>query len=217
MSIPITADGFPERLKKARGLAGLTQSELAERVKTVPRQISVYESGTAMPRPKTLQKLAEVLHTSAEWLLEGSGTPPQLEHAEGTITLRKVPIIEWEDAWDVVNEYLEPELSKYIPNVARSSDKAFALIMNGESMIASDSSEPSFPPGTVVIFDPLQNVASGDFVLWAPNSSSGDILFRRYTEDGTQKYLVALSRSFPAIHIQTKNELIKAVASVNKL
>ena len=54
---------FGDRLKEARQKAGLTQSELASKLKVSAAMIAQYETGKRNPKKGTLAKLAEAL----EW------------------------------------------------------------------------------------------------------------------------------------------------------
>ena len=60
-----------ERIKQLRTIAGLTQSELAEKVGLTYVQIGRYETGKSNPSSKVLQKLASTLETSADFLMSG--------------------------------------------------------------------------------------------------------------------------------------------------
>lgn len=67
----INQHNFAITLRNARERAGLTQRELGQRAGVNFSQISRYEKGTALPRPGMLNKLAEVLGVSHEFLREG--------------------------------------------------------------------------------------------------------------------------------------------------
>lgn len=57
-----------ERIKAARKKAGLTQSELAERIGIKPQVISQYERGVKKnPKPATLKKIANALGDGTKW------------------------------------------------------------------------------------------------------------------------------------------------------
>ena len=61
---------FKERLKEKRKEAGLSQTELAARVGVTSRTIQNYELGTRKPQNvAVVQKLADVLHTTTDYLL----------------------------------------------------------------------------------------------------------------------------------------------------
>ncbi len=63
------------RLKKLRVSRKLTQKQLAEKVNVTHVSISGYESGNRSPDTDTLQKLAEILNVSTDYLLGRSDEP----------------------------------------------------------------------------------------------------------------------------------------------
>jgi transcriptional regulator with XRE-family HTH domain len=64
-----------ERLRKAREISRLSQSELAERVKVQPPVISHFENGKRSPSVITLRRLADALDVSVDYLLGRSDDP----------------------------------------------------------------------------------------------------------------------------------------------
>ena len=66
--------GFKERLKEKRLEANLTQVQLAEKISVTARTIQNYELGTRKPTMfEVVEKLAEALNTTAEYLLGQGG------------------------------------------------------------------------------------------------------------------------------------------------
>lgn len=61
--------GFGERLKELREKAGLTQEQLAIRVRTGKSSIAMYETQGRIPSPAVLLKLSGTLHVSTDYLL----------------------------------------------------------------------------------------------------------------------------------------------------
>ena len=64
---------FSERLRNARVLRGLSQTDLAGMANIAPGQVNRYESGKNMPRPHILAKLAAALGVFPVWLEHGFG------------------------------------------------------------------------------------------------------------------------------------------------
>lgn len=76
--------GFKERLKEKRIDAGLTQSQLAEKAGVTARTIQNYELGTRKPSHlEVIQKIADTLNTTTEYLLGSSGTYIIEAHEKG--------------------------------------------------------------------------------------------------------------------------------------
>ena len=70
---------FGERLREARTAKGLTQSELGRLVGGVGKTtISQYENGIRKPDIETLERLADVLNRSVDWLLGRTDIEKQL-------------------------------------------------------------------------------------------------------------------------------------------
>lgn len=57
-----------ENMRNARKLAGMTQKELAKKMKVTPQMISLYENDLRVPKNATLLKFAAALGTSREKL-----------------------------------------------------------------------------------------------------------------------------------------------------
>lgn len=64
----------PSRIRARRAELGMTQGELAKRVGSTQKQVSLWESGTK-PSYQMLAKLAEVLACSADYLLGLTSLP----------------------------------------------------------------------------------------------------------------------------------------------
>lgn len=58
-----------DNLKTARSKAGLSQAALAQKINVTKQAISLYESGARTPDHETLQKIADVLGVSINYLL----------------------------------------------------------------------------------------------------------------------------------------------------
>ncbi len=67
-----TLDGFSQRLRELRKQKNISQTELGKLVDIHYTHLGRYERGLSMPTSKTLQKLADVLGVSNDYLIEGS-------------------------------------------------------------------------------------------------------------------------------------------------
>jgi transcriptional regulator with XRE-family HTH domain len=74
----IPSDSFPDRLKKARDLRGLSQVDLAQRAGLPASSISHFEAGSRKPSFDNLRRLASTLAVSTDFLLG------RVEEAEAT-------------------------------------------------------------------------------------------------------------------------------------
>lgn len=75
---------FRERLKEKRLAANLTQAELARQAGVTVRTIQNYELGQRKPSSMvTIQKIADALHTTTEYLLGSTGVYVVEAHEKG--------------------------------------------------------------------------------------------------------------------------------------
>ncbi|WLB57453.1 helix-turn-helix domain-containing protein [Bradyrhizobium japonicum] len=74
-------DIFKERLKAARDLRGLSQSQLASNAKLPPSSVSHFEAGTRKPSFENLKRLAVALDVTTDYLLGRADAP----NADGTV------------------------------------------------------------------------------------------------------------------------------------
>ena len=75
---------FKDRLKEKRVEAGLTQAELAKKAGVTARTIQNYELGNRKPaNMEVIQKIADALGTTTEYLLGSSGTYVVEAHEKG--------------------------------------------------------------------------------------------------------------------------------------
>ena len=63
------SDTFPERLRTARELRGLSQGDLANRARFQASAISHFETGTRKPSFDNLRRLADALEVTTDYLL----------------------------------------------------------------------------------------------------------------------------------------------------
>ena len=72
---------FPEKLKKARQEAGMSQTELAEKAGITRRSVFAYENGDSLPRAHVLRRLAAALDVTAAYLTDDTVTDPDQDRA----------------------------------------------------------------------------------------------------------------------------------------
>lgn len=63
-------------IKELRKESGLKQCELAEMLGITRQAMSAYEKGIRTPDPKTLKRIADILHTSVDYLIGGISEHP---------------------------------------------------------------------------------------------------------------------------------------------
>lgn len=70
---------FSDKIKRAREVAGLTQNELAQAAEVSQRTIASYESGGAIARRTTTERLAKALKVSVKYLTDENCTDPMAD------------------------------------------------------------------------------------------------------------------------------------------
>ena len=65
-------NSFADRLQALRRDQNLSQRELAEKTSIHHVQLSRYESGKAVPTAASIQKLADALNTTSDFLIDGN-------------------------------------------------------------------------------------------------------------------------------------------------
>lgn len=75
MSPREAADIFQERLKQARDLRGLSQTQLATDAGLPPSSVSHFEAGARKPSFDNLKRLAGALNVTTDYLLGRSDVP----------------------------------------------------------------------------------------------------------------------------------------------
>jgi len=75
-------DIFKERLRAARELRKLNQSELALKAKLPPSSIAHFESGSRKPSFDNLKRLASMLDVSTDYLLGRTNDPAMAQSSD---------------------------------------------------------------------------------------------------------------------------------------
>ena len=79
-----------ERLIECRKAAGLSQTELAEKLGLSRQTVSKWEAGTVIPAAEDLSALAKLYHVSLDWLVNGVDfARPQTE--DETVSQKEEP------------------------------------------------------------------------------------------------------------------------------
>jgi transcriptional regulator with XRE-family HTH domain len=101
---PTPSEIFKDRLKAARELRELKQSELADRAKLPPSSIAHFEGGSRKPSFDTLRRIANALEVTTDYLL-GRVDDPGLAEA-GDPLYRDVGKLSDRDR-EIAKEFLE--------------------------------------------------------------------------------------------------------------
>lgn len=200
------------RVRAKRERLGLTQTELAEKVKASQQAIEQLENGKTR-RPRYLPELAKALGVSVDWILNGDENFSQISpYVPG----KKYPVLSkiQAGAWlEAVEAYTLKDIDNWLESDAHIQGEAFWLQVDGDSMTAPAGL--SIPEGTFVLFDTGREAINGSLVI-AKLSDSNEATFKKLVIDGGQKYLKGLNPQWPLVSINGNCRII-GVAIETKL
>jgi phage repressor protein C with HTH and peptisase S24 domain len=173
--------GFGERLAVQLKRQKLTNKEFAEQVKINANSLTNYTAGRRVPGPDILQRMADILHVSVEWLLHGekhNDDPDIIDLGDE----RRIPVFDagagFDCFWDD-NGYPVGHSNTYVTVSKREIDeRAFGLKVHGDSML------PKIESGDMVIVVPGQRLENGCICFVTDSQDNqGEKLIRRYHVD----------------------------------
>lgn len=176
------------RLKEIRRQFGLSQLELAKRLRVSRSTIAMWETGGSNPDNEALMRISSIFDVSVDYLLGREG---QKNNAASNGSV-KVPVLGDVRAglpMEAVENILDYE--EISPDMAAHGDY-FALRIRGDSM------EPRIHEGDVVIVRRQPDVDSGDLAIVLVNGDSATIKRVRKLSDGIM--LIPLNPSYEPIY-----------------
>lgn len=144
---------FSEVLKSLRLKAGLTQTELAEKLKVGKSTISMYENGNRTPRFEDLEAIADFFNVSLDRLTGNRNEPST---ATGLIKL-------YDGIPAGAPAFLDEHVIDYIPTLLPNPNDYAAIKVHGDSMIGRNINDEV----TLKIFS-----QQGDTVILSPANPS---------------------------------------------
>jgi phage repressor protein C with HTH and peptisase S24 domain len=135
-----------EIISQGRRAVGLSQSELARRLKITPQSVQAWESGRSMPRSSMLGDIAQVIDVAPEILIgatlearggasDGNNTLSliremvQKKHSGGEASIAG-PILPWDDATPLEDDEVEVPFLREVELSAGSGRTAVQLFSN---------------------------------------------------------------------------------------
>ena len=165
---------FPQRLKQLRKEMGLSQKSLSEHLGVTQQAVGKWETGRSSPDPATLARLAELLETSADYLLGISEQPaepaaPSLPYGESPIpvigTVRSgYGSLAFEEDYGV--EYA----------CVKDPESYFYLVVKGDSM------EPRIQDGDLALVHRQPTLENGDLGVMVFGEGEGTL--KKYIQRG---------------------------------
>lgn len=182
-----------ERIKKLRTALGMTQLQVAELALTSQTALQKIEAGITK-NPRNLERLAEVLQTSPEYLRFGVG---DMDNATVVASAGNyLPLISMVQAgaWSEIQE-ISPLDVEFYPCPIKCSPRSFIVKVEGESMLSD------FKPGDLLYVDPEQQAENSSFVI-AKLDDENLATFKQLIIDGNKKYLKAINPDWPVKFIE---------------
>ena len=165
---------FPQRLKQLRKELGLSQKSLSEHLGVTQQAVGKWETGRSSPDPATLARLAELLETSADYLLGISEQPaepaaPSLPYGESPI-----PVIGTVRAGYGSLAFEEDYGVEYA--CVKDPESYFYLVVKGDSM------EPRIQDGDLALVHRQPTLENGDLGVMVFGEGEGTL--KKYIQRG---------------------------------
>ena len=195
---------FSELLKQCRKKQGVSQAELAAKLGVTQQAVGKWESGKSSPDPGTVARIAELLNTTADYLL-GLYRPLSLPSAPeerffGSYSESLIPVIGTVKAGYGALAFEEDYGQEY----ARVKDPSnyFYLVVRGDSM------EPRIQDGDLALVHKQDTLENGDLGVLV-YGDEGEGTLKRYLQRGN---CVVLQPFNPAY-----NEMVIKGEDLNRL
>ena len=170
---------FSELLKQCRKKQGISQAELASKLGVTQQAVGKWESGKSSPDPSTVARIAELLNTTADYLLglyrPVSNVSAPEERFFGSYSESLIPVIGTVKAGYGALAFEEDYGQEY----ARVKDPSnyFYLVVRGDSM------EPRIQDGDLALVHKQDTLENGDLgVLIYGDEGEGTL--KRYIQRG---------------------------------
>lgn len=206
---------YKDRLEWAMNNAGKTRKDLATRLNMSyqgVRKVLIGETNSFTAQNNDVA--AAYLGVSSRWLATGRGRFDDAAAVTNVTKSTTVPLHSWKklkatggdlsklDATDGTTEWVAVEGENPRP-------AAFALTVTGDAMVGLNQAEPSFPPGTIIVVDPGEPAAHGDYVI-ATDPNSREPTFKRLMHDAGRWFLRPLNTSYPTTEIKNPKTTVLA-------
>lgn len=187
---------FCETLKACRKGKRISQAELAAQLGVSQQAVGKWESGKSSPDPDTVARIAELLNTTADYLL-GLAAPAHRSAAEnrffGSYAESLIPVIGTVKAGYGALAFEEDYGQEY----ARVKDPAnyFYLVVRGDSM------EPRIQDGDLALVHRQDTLESGDLGVLI-YGEEGEGTLKRYIQRGNTVVLQPFNPQYSELVIR---------------
>ena len=200
------------RIKQARHRQGLSQVELADIAKVSQPTVANWETDSHIPRQAALDKLANILGTSANWIRSGEAEIGNGYHSPAGYLARPVqhvPISAWPSLAEMTDGQINPSQARDYIAISLEVSAPFALLANDPAMAAH------FPVGAAIVFDADAGVLQdGKCYLF---EREGDIILRRWQSSPDRLEALPNQSAIDADFLETRpTPLARALMSVRR-
>lgn len=205
-SRPFNLEPYSQRVGYAirylRKRKGMTLDQVADAIEVNKGSISKIENGKQGYTGEFIEKIARALDSSPLEIYEiaergGIEAGPDIK---GT-----VPIISWVQAgaWNEAIDNLRPNEGERVPTTYRVKAHTYAL------RVRSDSMEPKFPDGCIIIVEPEEDPTPGKYVIVRQNGN--EVTFKQLIRDGDTLFLKPLNPRYPIMALGNDAEFCGVV------
>ena len=212
------------KLEAAMRQSQLDQTALALKMGVSPQAVQQWVSGKTVPKGQRLSKLAAVLGVSIDWLVnennkEEAMTAPIRPAPDRDTNLNlnilgesnvrtateypgRVPLIRMTQVfeWCSKTDNFTPADNEGLLCPAPHGRRTYAVIVEGDSMIAPFPGMKSYSAGTIIFIDPDVEPTSGKRVIAVlPNTHK--CTFREYRVVDGRHYLAPLNTRYDMIEV----------------
>ena len=174
-------EDFSSRVKRLRELCGLTQLEVARKLDVSPAAVGAWENNRSRPRLDKLEKLAELLGTTAYELLNGN------EPMQARPSSVLVPLLGSTHMGEFSDEDECDRMVEVPANVVEAHPGGFCVHADGECM------NNRYPSDSVLFVDPHMQPFDGCAVL--AETDDYQSIVRKYSKGSTALMLSPDSHS----------------------
>ncbi len=174
------------------------QAEFARAIDRSPSQVHQLLSGRRNLGDAIARHIEMTLELGEGWIDGLAPVKNQPKYPTDLRTNENIPVITWETVGNSngVPFEIEPnDINEWVASTCEHSPFAFALKVQGESMV-DNSSIYSFNEGEIILIDPKLTPRNGDFVIVKPENDT-QAFFKKLIIEGSRKYLKSLNPNWP--------------------
>lgn len=184
---------FSERLKALRKAKGLSQGALSALLGVTQQAVGKWETGRSTPDPKTVARLAELLDTTADFLLGiTQPQPQQFGGPVGSYAESPVPVVGTVRAGYGALAFEEDYGVEMAP--VKDPDNYFYLIVKGDSM------EPRIHDGDYALVRRQPVLSNGELGVMVFGEGEGTL--KRYLQRGNAVVLQPFNPDYDELIIR---------------